>query len=290
MCNKIQKQGYRILKNWGLVLLSSWMIGFVSLFIIHSKHGISDVIKVIFPIVFEEYWFMTAFIGVLLISPWINKFVSIISIKALSKLLLVTLFMQSVIPTFTGCETWFSNFAFFIFLYMTGAYINKLSLKEKISDKVLIISFCICFIIMWSISLIIWKLSAVYPFLSRYINYFSVSAESVFIFFAACSLFLFVLRRKEFTSKSINNLAGNIIGAYLFQSHIFISSWLWENIDLQLDCGSILWLPSAFVVCIVIMIVGAVLGCISTTIVDTILKSKIGNIVVCKLDSIFVVT
>lgn len=290
MSQKTAKVGSKVLKNWLLVLLYSWFIAAASFIILRPETSMKSLLKAIFPIVFEEYWFMTAFVGVLILSPWVNKLIASVNNRDMFKGLIVLFVMQSFIPTFTGTETWLSNLSFFTFLYITGAYINRSAIAEKVSKRILLFMFGGSIIAMWGISMILWVEAKSFPILSNYINYFSVSVESVFIYFSACSIFLFAIKQRRFSNTLINSVATYIVGGYLFQSHDFVSGGIWSFVNSKLDFESVWCLTAAAFIYIVIIAIGSGICYLITGVCDAFIKSKTGTRICSYLDGLLEVT
>ena len=54
--------------------------------------------------------------------------------------------------------------------------------------------------------------------------------NNIFILTASLSLFLIFLKRKEFSNKFINYIAGSVLGVYLIHDNVFIRSYLWKTL------------------------------------------------------------
>lgn len=87
--------------------------------------SISYVVKDIFPITTELYWFITAYIGLYLISPILKMIIQQVSKDTLLKIVAIGGIIFSIIPTVTKLRPLYSDLIWFIVLYFAGAYINK---------------------------------------------------------------------------------------------------------------------------------------------------------------------
>lgn len=86
--------------------------------------GWITLIKSIFPVTFGMYWFITAYVVLYIISPFINRLIKNITKAEYQKLLLFLIFVTFIIPTLTTRKLELGNVDLFICIYMIGAYIH----------------------------------------------------------------------------------------------------------------------------------------------------------------------
>lgn len=86
--------------------------------------GVKDYIRAFFPITSERWWFMTAYVKLLVISPFINY--GLEKLCRRSKLLLIAIFYCfSLFPMFLGGACAGSSLEGLIFVYLLGRYIRE---------------------------------------------------------------------------------------------------------------------------------------------------------------------
>lgn len=126
----------RIIMIWLEVLFYSLLIGIPH--IVNGGVGFTKIVTVFFPVLMSEYWFATVFIGLLVLSPFINITIRSMSQKALLLNCCVLLFLTSVVPTVIGpFSSWVAyggscGLLWFITLYYCGSYIRLFVSKELI--------------------------------------------------------------------------------------------------------------------------------------------------------------
>lgn len=80
---------------------------------------------------FEEYWFISAYVGLLLVYPFLNILMSQLNNKKWLCLISVLTIMLSIIPTVFYKGLWNSNLMWFIYMYLLGGalrnYENEIS-------------------------------------------------------------------------------------------------------------------------------------------------------------------
>ncbi len=87
-----------------------------------------SIIRNVFPLDLESYWFIRVYLILYIISPFLNKFIATLSKHEYRKLLIVLFTLFSVISTFTNQEALSNtvNYGYslvsFVFLYLLGAY------------------------------------------------------------------------------------------------------------------------------------------------------------------------
>ena len=91
------------------------------------QYSFENILEVFFPVVFREYWFITAYIVLVLISPILNIFIKNVSKTSFKAILLVMVCMWIIIPTFTIFQTnlYGDVLPQFMLIYLVGAYFRK---------------------------------------------------------------------------------------------------------------------------------------------------------------------
>ena len=92
---------------------------FLILYIVMDKHINKKMIQqTFFPIIFNAYWFMTAYIGMYILSTFINKLIINLNKNEFKLLLIILLIMLSILPSITGINNFMGNLQWFIYIYM----------------------------------------------------------------------------------------------------------------------------------------------------------------------------
>jgi len=222
-----------------LILLATGRIQFstVSLF------------KAFFPILTNEYWFITAYVGMYLISPFVNILIQNINKKQHARLLLVSIVLFSAWPTLLfffwryhsvgdagyGIGSGYSV-TWFLVLYITAAYIRLYYKPDyKLTKHLLryiifasIIPLCTylagyLFAIFKDEGLIVLNSSFyAYNFLPTYI-------ASIVLFI----LFLNIVINNNIVNKIIAFLSPLTLGVYLIHQNQYISTIIWEELQVS---------------------------------------------------------
>lgn len=200
----------------------------------------SGICETVFPISFELYWFITAYVGMYLLSPLIN-----IGIKNFSKrqhlcaiwiLTIIIVLWSSTIPQIApfNANNGYSV-VWFVILYLIAAYMKKyvtFSFDKQSCIKYLCIYVVSCVVLtgfavlMYYVSVRILNLSGIY--ISQYYKY-----TSPFVLVASISLFIAFMKiriKNGFFLKFINKIAPLTMGVYLIHDNPNMRYIIWEHL------------------------------------------------------------
>lgn len=241
----------------------------IIMLIFHVNIGIRQIIMYIFPIIFMRYWFVTVFITLLFIAPFINKLINFLDFKNNIFLLSLMIFITTVYPTFTlklKLSPGFYDLGVFITVYIVAGLIRAYPMSFLWDKKVLFVVASIS----TSIQFIFCILVNIYAINNHNSDLFHKasylnSQESVFVLIAAVSIFLIFNNLKPFHKLTINKVAKTTFGVYLIHTHFLFSNNLFG-----LKIFSSLILNTSLVVMVFKCFVLAILvfGCAS--IIDTV--------------------
>ena len=206
----------RILKLHQQIILYGVGCIIIGIIVIPETIGLQAILKAFLPVIFNHYWFITTYIGLICFSPFINFLIDKLSYKQHSILILVCLLLFSVIPTFTAQVPYNDNLSWFCFLYILAAYFKKYNTKIKtlIGNPVITI---MMWGGIWLSSVIMTLLETKFPFWGEGINFFSgmyILPELI----NSLSLFL-CFEKLDFQSKFVNFLGKHTLACYLIQSN-----------------------------------------------------------------------
>lgn len=210
----------------------------INVFISYKLGTIPTLTKLsyIYPITTSVYWFITAYLLIYILSPYLNKFISILTKKEYQKFLLITLTIWCFIPTIYGFfynsseELLFYNrLIWLIIMYFIGAYIRIYNIKFLNSKKRSLITSIITFTIM------ILSIVFIHSFKDTFnkigttdIEYFW-TPNNILMLILSVSFFTLFTKIKIKNNKYINKIASTTLGIYLIHDG-YINTYTWENI------------------------------------------------------------
>lgn len=192
-------------------------------------YSIVELIKVFLPTIFGEYWFFTAYIVLLVFTPFVNKAINAISQYEFKILILTMIMLWVIIPTFTAQRMYGTELLQLLLFYVIGAYFSHyeiIFLKNRRNRYILTaISFGLMFLSTVALDIV-----------AQYIGIFSdrgtifYERNSLLTLGCAVGLFASAIYKEPYTSKTINKIATNIFGVYLIHDNPVFRYILWQDI------------------------------------------------------------
>ncbi len=180
----------------------------------------------LFPIASQTYWYFTAYILLLILQPFVNRFLRFESEKQLTRLAAVSVFFLSVFPLFTAhfevsepfkaTDPFMTlngySFLWLLFLYILGAWIKRIDLVNRMRPAVALVGMLLCGAVTW----IVRELVPERFKLRLLVNYTSPTV----LFMAVAYLVLFArMRVGRRAAGAIAFFAPASFGAYLLHVH-----------------------------------------------------------------------
>lgn len=190
---------------------------------------IKSLIKTIFPIISDTWWFITKYLFLYILSPYINKLVKSLSFKEYNRLLILLtgifvglssiIIIQNPIDNSGGYSLYY-----FIYLYIVGAYINIFFKNKRLGKLRLFIGYLIITAILYifniGMSIVLNRMAGIYSY------------NFMLIFISAVVLFLF-FKELSIKSKIINKLASLSFGIYLIHDHPYVRNYIYKLLNYE---------------------------------------------------------
>lgn len=224
-----------IVNIWLKTFIASSLCGIGQFILYHQK---KELLQSFFPVIFTRYWFVTVYLALLILTPWLNLFIHKLSREDYKKLIIVLSVICCIIPTITGMKDYFTNqFVWFLYLYLLMGYRELHIEQSKVKNiykigVILVINYLIIYVV-------------------YYITGKSFIRNSGSVFLLICSLcFIEIFRRIRITNlrvcKFINSISRVTFMVYLFHDSP-LRDILWNKI-IRCDrwCNSRLFLLYVF--------------------------------------------
>ena len=150
---------YRLLTLWAEVLFYSIIIIIALKFILPNEIGLEQYWKAIIPTFFTKaqfsrYWFFTAYVGMFLLSPFINLGLKHFNKKQDLAVFLSLFVIFSLLPTILNQDMAFTlnqgySVLWFLVLYYTGGLIHKYEIFKMFKNYKWLLIYVACFLISW---------------------------------------------------------------------------------------------------------------------------------------------
>lgn len=227
----------KFLKLWGEVIFYSITIYLILRVFGLIEFSLETAIKSFCPVLTKEYWFVSVYLALYILSPFLNKLINNIEKSEYTKLLLIIIVIFSILTLlpsdWTLDNTGGYGIIWFVCLYLISAYIRLYVTKEWIEKhhKKFLIVYLICSLVT-TIGIIIVKMickkigmSDVSKTLWMYNSPINVIASlSLFLYFIPINL------NNKNISKILVGIAPLTFSVYLIHQQIGLSSILYKEI------------------------------------------------------------
>lgn len=212
-------------------IVQVWSISVFGL-IIFGLTGASVSIKsfmiALFPITFDNWWFATAYLVLLILSPSINVFVENTDRKHFDQCLLAMIILWCIIPTISIQDMYGDRIIQMIMLYLIGAYLRKypdnfLS-KKKNAQYTILLTMTLMFMSSVTIRFIDAKLISLPLKTTMFYE-----RSSVFVIGCSSAMVSLAVYAHNFHNKWINTSGACTFGIYLLHEHPLIKELLWTR-------------------------------------------------------------
>jgi len=219
----------RIIKVW----LQTFFYSFI-IYLLLSVLGvlpckITTIIRTLLPVCTKQYWFITCYIPLMLISPYISKMITENSNKDNTKILIIFSFLTLTFISFPSfsipigyINTYGDNIIWFIYLYIVGGYIR---LYEPFIHKTKLLS------ILLAILLLFLATKGIIYHLRTGENTFNSIHNNGITFILSVLSFLIIknvnINTNNAISKVLIKIAPYTFGVYLIHDNFFIRNILW---------------------------------------------------------------
>lgn len=227
---KILKLVSQVLFYTILVTILSVCFGLISL----SELGFYNLIVQLFPFQLEQYWFMTAYLVLYLLSPLLAVGVKSLSEKSLRTVVILFVIFMSVEKTILPVEIAFDKKGYdalwFICLFLVAAYLKLYGikiLKNRCICVALYLGGCAMIFLENLLISVIWETRGELGHLlgsPYHYNHFFVLTASVGLF----SWFLNLEIKEGFFTTLIRKVAPYTLGVYLLHEQIYVR-YLWPK-------------------------------------------------------------
>lgn len=254
-----------LLRLW-LCLLFFSLIGYIVACLSGFQFfSIKELVARFFPLSTGEWWFMTNYFVMMLLSPALNRLLDKLDRKAFFRYMAIALLICSILPFFVKYNDVIgllngSGLIWFVILYITGGGIYKFYYKEnqEAHTRFTVRKSLVAYIVL-SVSLVAFGLLfGKVRFLNGYT--FSMYNSPVVYLQAVCLFFIFkaIKVNGRFSLKVITAFSGLSLASYILHCQPDIEMIIWKVSEPSKYASSILLIPLA--ICIVLAIYFTAIG------------------------------
>lgn len=256
----------KVLKIWLSVLVYSYGISFI-LYFFKNDFGLvyqgSNIKLCMFPVLLGEYWFVTCYLLLFMLSPFLNTLIKNLKKNEYRNLLIllsiVFVLLKFFFPeTYTFDKTGGYGIIWFIVLYFFSGYI-RLHYESKLNKYVYLFGFILGSALTFICKMLFTdsKVMLLNSYSNALYNY-----NAPFVLFASLCLFLFfreIRIKNETVSKFINKISTATFGVYLIHEQFFARTAIWQMVNIDnnkyLILYVILYVLLIYTVCTIIELI-----------------------------------
>lgn len=244
----------RMVRTWLNALFYSVAITIFFMSFSLAPFSVVQMVKSFFPISTDAYWFVTQYIGLLIISPFLGRLVRQLSYRQYMGLLIGGAFLcLALVPDFPlgkryhvahGNSVWS-----FAYLFMIAGFVRH-HLKNISMDKLLaVIAFVVLLTVAGEISSG-WKNDGVHLYWFNYNALPFVLSVLIFVFFRQVRI------PETGIWRIMAKTAPYTFGVYLIHDHLMMREWLWKVVALPTWCNDWLFPLAVVGACLMIFVTG----------------------------------
>ena len=228
-------------------------------FVTDGAISIRELVKCFIGFAYDSYWFVTAYLVMMLLSPLLNLFVRMLSDSQLRKVVFLLFFVFLL----WECLLWASpvnTIELFLFIYLLAAYMKRKKKDRWNNNRMKIFLTMIIGTLLFSCLVAALPESLRTSKIVKYIYITLLAKFSPVMLFIAITLFYMVSDWK-IKSKYINAIGARTFSVYLIHENSFVyPKLLWGGACIAMDYFDKMWYPiwavavigGIFVTCIVI--------------------------------------
>jgi len=257
----------RIIKIAFAVFFYSVAWYLISTYVFHEPLAKKELLRAVLPISYNQYWFISAYIGMYLLSPVLNVLIRYLNQKQHigTILLLVAMFSlwPDVLPFSSplGISAKGYTVAWFAVLYIIAAYFQKYPVKMKPSKafRNYILS-ALVLLSIWIFTAIATKADSFENELHGQLTFYYYRYNSFVVLTTAVFLWILFLNIKvenKFSQKIISFVAPLTMGVYLIHDNEKARDFVWQGLrtmepSIAAPIIAIGYVMMVFVICLVI--------------------------------------
>lgn len=228
----------QLIKLWFQVLFYSILLSFFIILFNTNEFNFSNIIRAFFPVLREQYWYVSIYMGMAIFIPFLNLFINSLDIKQLTRLVALLIVVFSFGTTISRIDVFKLNNGFSVMwltiLYIIGGWVKKSEVEKNLKKTTMFIYFIIMVLITWMSKIIIelFSMLLIGEKLSGKILFLYTSPT---ILFSALFLFLFCIKlkiRNSVLKKIIKKLITSNFSVYLMHDHLLVRKYVISNISL----------------------------------------------------------
>lgn len=245
------------LKTWAQTLFYSSTLFIVGALCFNQPATLEMAARAFLPINQKCYWFVTSYVGLLFIAPFLSRLANTLTQRQYQWLLAV-MFLLTFQFLYGKAYLQDTPLGVMTFMFLTAGYVRKYSLPDwwrRHTGRVVLLVWALLFLVAAG------KQAAVMLWTGNSVLRLTATSNSGLTYFLALAVFVWFVYHKPFSGKILllaARLSPYCFGVYLIHQHFYVNYPLWsfavntyhEPVPMLLHC--ILWAAAVFLACCLI--------------------------------------
>lgn len=248
-------------KLWYTVSFWSLLILLISIIMNLSSISISLILKSIFPVILNNYWYVTVYCMIYIIHPILNKVIKFLSKKDLETLLVFGFFYLFIAMNIFSNQTAGTGDTFItlLYVYFLGSYLRLYDIPKKLEGKqniLIVISLLMVFIMVSSVYAI--SYCEINKFITEGTKKYGhfLSGSSPFQLILSMSIFICFINIKINHSNFINIFAKTTLVIYMVHTNYLVKDYIFNDLFKTRSLENTYWvIPYAIVMSFILLVV-----------------------------------
>ena len=224
----------RIVRTWSVACFYSFIIALLFMILCLIPFNLLSLCKSLFPISFDTYWFVTQYIGLLILSPFLAIMVRNLTYRQYLALLIAGAFIcLSIIPDFPFGKRYYvahgNSVWSFVYLFLIAGFV-KHHVKEIPIPRIMMTIILLILLILSCEVIGGYYQGNIHLYWLNYNGLALILSVAVFI----------LVRQLKVPDNGFWNILVKVapysFGVYLIHDHLLVREWLWSNIPLTSFC------------------------------------------------------
>lgn len=192
-----------------------------------------SVVTSLFPVIRSHYWFLTCYVLLYVVSPFLGAGVRALNQRQHECLMGLVLVLWSIIPTTNLGNMYYNEFLLYVMLFIVAAYIRLYEIRRVLQVRWLVMALIGSSVLSFT-SVVITDVMQGMPVFSVISDKISwrmwIGRNSPLTILMALSIFLMLLKVNLGQIKWINAISGCMLGVYLIHENNFVRPYLWQTL------------------------------------------------------------
>lgn len=222
----------KLAKLWITVFFYS--IGCAAIYLIFLHRLPENPALFCFPVITRAYWFVTVYVALYLLSPFLNRLLDNMNDRELRNLLMISFTAFSILPTFLPKGMALNpmdghDILWFVTLYLTGAFLRRLDSLPYLRQRYIVLSYLLTLALLFMLPFVAKFLLSRYNIVSGIPTKLTMHYNSPLVYASSVLCFM-MFKNFCFESLFVSKIAILTFGVYLIHDNPIVRDVLFKGV------------------------------------------------------------